>query len=128
MTGLLLNRIKNFRPGQGLVVGVPYVWLLLLFLIPFAIVLKISFAEQALAIPPYTPLYTVDGDMGRVNVALSYINYSDIFRDFFGSLWQMFQGGRGGTARWPSRTARLPPRRAPAPWCRIRPAAARRPT
>ena len=96
MTGLLLNRIKNFRPGQGLVVGVPYVWLLLLFLIPFAIVLKISFAEQALAIPPYTPLYTVDGDMGRVNVALSYINYSDIFRDFFGSLWQMFQGGRGG--------------------------------
>ena len=95
MTSLLLKRIKNFRPGQGLVVGVPYVWLLLLFLIPFAIVLKISFAEQALAIPPYTPLYTVDGDMGRVNVALSYINYSDIFRDFFGSLWQMFKGGRG---------------------------------
>ena len=42
--------------GRGLVVMVPYVWLLLFFLIPFAIVLKISFAEADIAIPPYTAL------------------------------------------------------------------------
>jgi len=34
---------------------VPYVWLLALFLIPFAVVFKISLSDIALAIPPYTP-------------------------------------------------------------------------
>ena len=33
----------------------PYVWLLALFLIPFAVVFKISLSDIALAIPPYTP-------------------------------------------------------------------------
>lgn len=36
----------------------PYVWLLVLFLVPFVIVLKISLSDIAIAIPPYTP--TVD--------------------------------------------------------------------
>ena len=35
----------------------PYLWLLFFFLVPFAIVLKISVAEVQLAIPPYTPLF-----------------------------------------------------------------------
>ena len=35
----------------------PYLWLLLFFLVPFVIVLKISVAEVQLAIPPYTPLF-----------------------------------------------------------------------
>ncbi|EGY52910.1 ABC transporter permease subunit [Neisseria shayeganii] len=82
------NDLKTkFKPGQGLVIGIPYLWLLVLFLIPFFIVLKISVAEQAIAIPPYTPLYTVDEDFGRVNVALSYMNYADIFDNFWSSLW-----------------------------------------
>ncbi|HYD29424.1 MAG TPA: ABC transporter permease subunit [Azospirillaceae bacterium] len=42
--------------GRRLVVAVPYFWLLLFFLIPFLIVLKISFAESVVALPPYTPL------------------------------------------------------------------------
>lgn len=91
MNWLHLKRLRNIRPGQGLVVGIPYVWLLLLFLIPFVIVLKISLAEQNLSIPPYTPLYTLDPDLGRINLMLGYLNYSDIFQDFFGSLWQVFQ-------------------------------------
>ena len=36
-------------------IAFPYVWLLALFLIPFAVVLKISLSDIALAIPPYTP-------------------------------------------------------------------------
>ena len=36
-------------------IAFPYAWLLALFLIPFAIVLKISLSDVALAIPPYTP-------------------------------------------------------------------------
>ncbi len=34
---------------------VPYLWLLALFLVPFAIVLKISLSDIELSIPPYTP-------------------------------------------------------------------------
>ena len=40
---------------RGLLIAVPYVWLLALFLIPFAVVFKISLSDIALAIPPYTP-------------------------------------------------------------------------
>jgi putrescine transport system permease protein len=42
--------------GRRLVAGVPTLWLLLLFLVPFLIVFRISFSEVRLAIPPYTPL------------------------------------------------------------------------
>ena len=43
--------------GRGSVIASPYLWLLFFFLVPFAIVLKISVAEVQLAIPPYTPLF-----------------------------------------------------------------------
>src|SRR5579872_4611075 len=37
-------------------VGLPYAWLLLFFLVPFLIVLKISLSQTAIAQPPYTPV------------------------------------------------------------------------
>jgi putrescine transport system permease protein len=44
--------------GQRLVIAVPYLWLLVFFLIPFLIVLKISFAEfSPLSRPPYEPVF-----------------------------------------------------------------------
>jgi len=44
--------------GQRLVIAVPYLWLLTFFLIPFLIVLKISFAEfSPLSRPPYEPVF-----------------------------------------------------------------------
>ncbi|MCV2892705.1 ABC transporter permease subunit [Lentibacter sp. XHP0401] len=43
-------------------IAVPYVWLLVLFLVPFIIVFKISLSDTALAIPPYTP--TLDFSSG----------------------------------------------------------------
>ncbi|MFT4960881.1 MAG: putrescine transport system permease protein [Paracoccaceae bacterium] len=36
-------------------IAVPYIWLLVLFVVPFLIVLKISLSDAALARPPYTP-------------------------------------------------------------------------
>lgn len=52
---------------QRFLIAVPYVWLLLLFLVPFAIVLKISLSNIALAIPPYQPtLSWSDGWAGLV--------------------------------------------------------------
>jgi putrescine transport system permease protein len=46
------------HPGRRLMIGVPVLWLAVFFLIPFLIVLKISFSEARLAIPPYAPLLT----------------------------------------------------------------------
>ena len=43
----------NYR--RLFLIGIPYVWLLALFLVPFIIVLKISLSDIALSIPPYTP-------------------------------------------------------------------------
>ncbi|MFO7704458.1 MAG: ABC transporter permease subunit [Halopseudomonas sp.] len=51
----LISRI--LPSGRFWVISVPYLWLFLFFLMPFAIVLKISFSEAAIAIPPYQPLF-----------------------------------------------------------------------
>src|SRR5262245_7811907 len=42
--------------GRGLVIAIPFIWLLLLFAAPFVIVLKISVSQQLQALPPYTSL------------------------------------------------------------------------
>ncbi len=44
-------------PGQRLLVALPYLWLLVLFLAPFLIVLKISLSDLAVARPPYMPQF-----------------------------------------------------------------------
>ena len=49
--------LRNWS-GQRLVIAIPYAWLLLFFLVPFLIVLKISFAEfSPLGRPPYEPVF-----------------------------------------------------------------------
>ena len=50
--------------GRTAVIAVPYLWLLLFFLIPFAIVLKLSVSEVAMAQPPYLPLAELLEDAG----------------------------------------------------------------
>jgi putrescine transport system permease protein len=47
---------KHRSPGARLVLVLPYLWLLLFFLVPFVIVLKISFSQTAIALPPYVPV------------------------------------------------------------------------
>ena len=41
---------------RAIVVGLPYLWLLVFFLAPFLIVLKISLSDTAIAQPPYVPI------------------------------------------------------------------------
>ena len=50
------NRGSWLLRGRHLVIAFPYAWMLLFFLIPFLIILKISLAETQVAIPPYTSL------------------------------------------------------------------------
>ncbi|PHX42045.1 spermidine/putrescine ABC transporter permease [Pseudomonas sp. NZIPFR-PS2] len=55
----LKRRLQRITPsGRHAVIGIPFLWLFLFFMLPFFIVLKISFAEADVAIPPYTEIYT----------------------------------------------------------------------
>ena len=44
------------RIGRLVLIGAPFLWLLVFFLLPLLIVVKISLAESTIGIPPYTPL------------------------------------------------------------------------
>ena len=66
--------------GRGAVVSVPYLWLLLFFLVPFAIVLKISFSSAVIAMPPYEPLLHWASDK-VVEIKLNLGNYMFLVQD-----------------------------------------------
>jgi putrescine transport system permease protein len=55
------------------VVAIPYLWLLVLFLVPFLIVLKISFSMTAVAQPPYTPV---------IDLSLGWQGLVEAFQEF----------------------------------------------
>lgn len=48
---------------QRMVVAIPYIWLLIFFLAPFAIVFKISFSDPVIAQPPFTPTFDESGGL-----------------------------------------------------------------
>ena len=66
--------------GRTAVVAIPYLWLLLFFLVPFIIVLKIAFSEPQIAMPPYQPLLQWSQDQ-VVNIKLSLKNFAFLFTD-----------------------------------------------
>jgi putrescine transport system permease protein len=75
-----LRSLRKRLPGpRWLVIAIPYLWMLLFFAIPFAIALKISFASAAIAMPPYTDLFTWAGD--KLQVSLNAGNYLYLVRD-----------------------------------------------
>ena len=61
------------------VIGIPFVWLLLFLVFPFAIVFKISFAEMAVAIPPFTELFAFAEE--KLSVILNLGNYLFLIED-----------------------------------------------
>ena len=72
----------NFRDvmWQNLITYLPYLWLLLFFLAPFIIVLKISFATPIVAQPPFTELFHFDSDASQWWLA-SWGNYQFLTED-----------------------------------------------
>ncbi|HYB66369.1 MAG TPA: ABC transporter permease subunit [Steroidobacteraceae bacterium] len=69
----------NQAMGRRLIAAVPTLWLLVLFLIPFIIVFRISFSEVRLAIPPYTPL--LSWHHGAPHIEVHWSAYSFLFTD-----------------------------------------------
>ena len=78
--------------GRSVVTAVPYLWLLLFFLIPFVIVLKISFSTSQIAMPPYEPLLHWAGDK-VMQIKLNLGNFAFLVEDnlywkaYLNSIW-----------------------------------------
>ncbi|MEZ8145536.1 ABC transporter permease subunit [Enterovibrio norvegicus] len=68
-----------FPKGRHFTMGFPFFWLLLFFVLPFAIVLKISFSTAAIAIPPYEAIAQYADEV--LEIAINLENYIRILDD-----------------------------------------------
>jgi putrescine transport system permease protein len=75
-----LKAALSRRFGRFLVALPPYGWLLLFFMLPFLIVLKISLSELQAAIPPYKPIFAWAED-NVLQLRLNFGNYAYLFGD-----------------------------------------------
>ena len=64
-------------PGRRFVIGVPYLWLLIFFVVPFLILLRISVTDMGNGIDPFAPL--VQAVDGILRISLNYQTYLSIF-------------------------------------------------
>jgi putrescine transport system permease protein len=80
LAGRVAQQLRLGRPGRRLVLGVPYAWLMLFFLVPLVIVLGISFSTPKLAMPPVEPLLTLGADQ-MLQLRLNLANYTFIAHD-----------------------------------------------
>ena len=83
----LLRRLKTwFTQGRHAVIGLPYAWLLLFFLLPFLIVLQIALADMG-AVHPENLLAVKDG---VVSLKFKFSNFIAISQDalYFNAYWR----------------------------------------
>lgn len=77
---MVVNPGKGDRLWRGIVIAAPYVWLLLFFLVPFGIVLKISFADPLVAQPPFSAFFDWSAETGG-KVLATLDNYRFLLED-----------------------------------------------
>ncbi len=65
--------------GKRLLIAIPYAWLLVLFLAPFALVAGISLSTVRLGMPPFEPLTAWDGSI--LNLRLNFENFLYVLTD-----------------------------------------------
>ena len=63
------------------VIAGPYLWLVLFFLVPFFIVVKISLSDVVTAMPPYVPTFDLATGFKEFFSKLDFENYTFIFSD-----------------------------------------------
>jgi putrescine transport system permease protein len=63
-------------PGRRFVIGVPSVWLVAFFMLPFLILVYISFVDMGGDIHPFKPIWDIETGV----LKLKYDNYTSIFR------------------------------------------------
>jgi len=86
------GRADRGRQLQGWLAAVPpYVWLLLFFLAPFLIVLKISFSAAVIAQPPYSPTFSLgDGFSGIAARISEFTTYNYVFLTEDSLYWRSY--------------------------------------
>lgn len=67
------------NPGRRFVIGLPYVWLLLFFALPFLILLRISVTDMGGGVDPFAPL--IETVSGSWRILLRFGNYVSIFSE-----------------------------------------------
>lgn len=77
---VIANPGKRDRLWRSTVIALPYFWLALFFLAPFAIVFKISFADPLIAQPPFTPFFDWAADGGK-RILATLDNYRFLLED-----------------------------------------------
>ena len=68
------------RHGKWFIILPPMLYLLVFFLIPFGFALKISFADTAVRVPPFTDILSVDSDW-HIHFTLNLGNFRYLFTD-----------------------------------------------
>jgi putrescine transport system permease protein len=71
-----MSAVASLQRLRRLVVAVPYLWLALFFLAPFAIVLRMAFSQSAMALPPYAPHWEGLARLGEFLSQLDLANFS----------------------------------------------------
>jgi len=79
LTSLWAN-LRRIRAGRWLVTGIPWLWLVIFFCLPFLFILKISLSEPALAQPPYLGWIRESAD-GLVSIVVNFGNYWLLWED-----------------------------------------------
>ncbi len=78
-----MSQASANSPGKArwLVVAVPYVWLILFFLMPFVIIVKISLSDTAISMPPYMPVFQGFSTLRDFISQLDFDNYLFLTED-----------------------------------------------
>lgn len=65
---------RQFDWGRFLLIAIPFLWLLIFFLLPFAIVVKISLSDTANALPPYIPTLNLSDGWSGITSFISQLD------------------------------------------------------
>jgi putrescine transport system permease protein len=72
---------SNSGPARWLIVLIPYLWMVLFFVAPFLIIVKISLSDTAIAMPPYVPVLEGLAAVGDFISQLDFENYTFLTED-----------------------------------------------
>ncbi len=73
--------ILSFFNSSKVIIAIPYIWLILFFIVPFLIILRISFTEAEIASPPFTNLLAWEPEEAILQIKLSFLNYISIWSE-----------------------------------------------
>ena len=75
----MVPQLRALVSDRTLAVVPPYAWLVLVLLVPFLLVVKISFSDLQFGVPPYTPLTELQDEV--VSLTLHLRGYALLFTD-----------------------------------------------